>query len=392
MRHIVRTVAGAVIVVHGLIHMLGVVKGFGWADVSGLSEPIGEAMAVAWLAAALVVTTVGALLIARFQRWWLAGVPAIVLSQAVIVTSWSDAKMGTAANAVLAVATLHGYLAEGSPGLRARYRRDRTRLAAGLIPAVNGNGDVLRLEDLADLPEPVAAYIVASGAIGSPHVCGFRAVAHGRIRGGPDDDWMPWVGEQLDTLTPAPGRIFTMDATMHGLPADVLHIYDRSGATMQAKAVSVFTVANASGPEMDHAETVTLFNDLCVLAPASLVDAPIEWTVIDDHHVSATYTNGAHRVTAELTFNDDHELVDFASDDRSRMAGDGLMVRERWSTPLTDYRTFGSRRVASFGRARWRPTDAEPFDYLEFHVDTISYLTRPTQRTTPTGADAKVAA
>ncbi len=38
----VRRVVGAVVVVHGLLHLLGGVKGFGWSTVSSLSQPIGR--------------------------------------------------------------------------------------------------------------------------------------------------------------------------------------------------------------------------------------------------------------------------------------------------------------------------------------------------------------
>jgi hypothetical protein len=123
-------------------------------------------------------------------------------------------------------------------------------------------------------------------------------------------------GEQTYTFGPSPIRVFFMEATMKRLPTDVLHAYVGPTATMQVRVASLKTVIEAHGPEMDRAETVTLLNDLCVLAPAALVDAPIEWTPIDDHQVGATFTNAGHTVSAVLTFNDDHELVDFVSDDR----------------------------------------------------------------------------
>ena len=76
-----------------------------------------------------------------------------------------------------------------------------------------------------------------------------------------------------------------------------------------------------------------------------------------------------------LTFDDDHKLVDFVSDDRLRSSTDGrTFIRQRWSTPVTDYRVFDGRRVGALGHARWHPDDEPTFDYLEFHVDGISYL------------------
>jgi len=138
---------------------------------------------------------------------------------------------------------------------------------------------------------------------------------------------------------------------MFGLPVDVLHTYLGQTATMRVKACSLIPMVNAAGAEMDRAGTVTMFNDICVLAPAAPIDAPITWQPIDDRRVRGAFTNGAHSVTADLAFDDNHELVDFTSDDRLRASPDGkTFTPQRWSTPINDYRSFGSRRVAPPGK------------------------------------------
>jgi hypothetical protein len=68
MRVVVRWIVVAVIVGHGLIHLLGAAKGLGWADTSHLTRPISTAAGVAWLAAAVLVTGTG-LLLALSVRW-----------------------------------------------------------------------------------------------------------------------------------------------------------------------------------------------------------------------------------------------------------------------------------------------------------------------------------
>ena len=50
---------------------------------------------------------------------------------------------------------------------------------------------------------------------------------------------------------------------------------------MRVKVLSLVTVVDASGPEMDRGETVTVFNDLVVLAPGAILDAPVPWTAMD---------------------------------------------------------------------------------------------------------------
>lgn len=42
MKTILRLLLVGIIVVHGLIHLLGIVKGFGWAEAATLKKPIGK--------------------------------------------------------------------------------------------------------------------------------------------------------------------------------------------------------------------------------------------------------------------------------------------------------------------------------------------------------------
>jgi hypothetical protein len=370
MRTAVRWTLGIVVVLHGLIHLLGAAKGLGWSSVTQLSEPIGGALGAAWLAAALLLVLAGVMLVRASPAWWIVAAVAAVLSQAVILTSWSDAKAGTLVNVILLVAAGYGFAAYGPRGHRAEYRR---RVAIALAdPQCDG---VVTETDLAVLPAPVAAYVRRSGALGEPRVVNFRARIDGRIRAGASKPWMRFTGEQVNTYGASTSRLFLMDATMFGLPVDVLHVFVGTSATMRVRLCSSLPIVNAAGPEMDRGETVTLFNDLCVLAPAALVDAPITWQTLDPHHVRAAFTRGAHTVSAELCFNDENELVDFVSDDRTRASADGRhFTPQRWSTPLSGYRTIGVRSVATYGEARWHAPEPEgEFSYLEYNLDEIAY-------------------
>jgi hypothetical protein len=300
------------------------------------------------------------------------GAVSLVVSQVAIVTSWDDAKAGTAANVVLLVAAGYAFASKGPTSFRAEYRR---ATAASLSRSVPRAGADVTEADLAHLPAPVAEYVRRSGAVGQPRVTSFRAVFHGRIRSDEDGPWMTFRGEQVSTYGHELSRVFAMDAAMYGLPVDVLHIFVGTAATMRVKLCSVVPIVDAAGPEMDRGETVTLFNDICVLAPAALVDAPVVWKTVDDTHACGTFTRGAHAVSAELTFDDEGDLVDFVSDDRLQASRDGsTFTARRWSTPLGDYRTVDSRRVATRGEARWHPSEPRgSYSYLEFNLDLVTY-------------------
>jgi hypothetical protein len=204
MRTVSRWFVGLVAIVHGLVHLMGVVEGFGWSEMSQLTEPISTSSGVAWLVAAVVVTIAGVMVLGRRRGWWVAAAVAAVVSQAVIVTSWTDAKAGTAANVLLAVAAIYGFRSQGSTSCRARFRRlaDET-VGAARSAAVHG-GAVVTEDDLRHLPTPVAEYVRAAGAVGRPRVLGFRAAISGRIRGARTNRGCP--GRARRSTPSAPGR------------------------------------------------------------------------------------------------------------------------------------------------------------------------------------------
>lgn len=376
MRAVVRRAVAAIVVVivvvHGSVHLLGVVEGFGWADVEALDEPISTGWAVVWLVAAVLMVSAGVRLALGHRTWWHVGAVAVVVSQVAIVSSWADARIGTIANVVVLLAVVHGRCCEGPGSLRASYRRLVDDHAWTPDPA-----PVVTEADLVRLPVVVAHYVRNSGAVGRERVTGFRARLHGRIRSGPDAAWMPFTAQQVNRVGLDPFRLFSMDATMAGLPVDVLHTFVGSDARMQVRLLGALTMVEASGPEMGRSETVTLFNDLCVMAPAALVDENIEWREIDGHSVEGTYSNGFETVSAVLVFDDHGDLVDFVSDDRSQASPDGsTFTRTRWSTPLRGHRDVAGRRVTAAGEGRWHGPDGE-FAYLEIEIDEVVPVTCP---------------
>lgn len=360
-----------VMVVHGLIHLLGFAKAFGLAQLPQLTQPISRPGGVAWLAAGLLVLAASVALVAWPRGGWAIGAAAVVASQLVIVLAWHDAKLGTVANAVLAIAVAYGYLTHGPSSFRARFDQERARgLARPLV------APVVTEADLAALPDPVRRYLRATGFVGHPQVRNFHARFRGRIRSAADAPWMPFDVEQ-QSFVDQPARLFLMDATKSHLPVQAFHRFVDGVATMQVRLVGAVPVVDARGPVMDRAETVTLFNDMCVLAPGTLIDPAIAWRSIDARSARARFTLGAHTIEATLMFDADGLLTDFVSDDRAAASPDGrAFTPQRWSTPMRDYRRYGAFRLASRGEARWHAPSGE-YSYVELDIVDLAYNVRP---------------
>lgn len=356
-----------VVVLHGLIHLMGTAKAFGIAEIPQLTQPIAGPLGLLWLVAAALLLMTAISLFTWPQWWWVVGAGAIVVSQVAILTSWSDARYGTIANVIVLLGVVLGFLSQGPWSLRAEYDREVGRGLTRHVPT-----PLLTDADLVQLPALVQQYVRLSGAVGQPRVQNFRARYHGQIRGGPDARWMSLTGEQYNFYD-QPSRLFLMDGSMFGAPFQAFHRFVGPSATMRVKVASVLTMVDAKGPEMDEAETVTLFNDLCVFAPGALIDRGVQWQEIDAHTVGATFTNMGHTVRAVLSFNDQGELTNFVADGRGAISADGTSVTKmRWSTPLHDYRGFGSHRVMTHGEGIWH-APAGDYSYLRFDLDAIEY-------------------
>lgn len=310
-------------VAHGFIHLVGAAKGLGVAEIPQLTRQVDRTHAMLWLLAAALL-------------------------------------VGTAI-------CLFGFLSQGSWSVRAEFDHE---VAQGLGRVVAT--PLVTEADLVQLPTVVQRYVRLNGAVGQPRVQNFRARFHGQIRSGPNARWMAFTGEQYNFYD-EPSRLFLMNATMFGVPLQVFHRFIGPSATMRVKVASVVTMVDAKGPEMDGAETVTLFNDLCVFAPGALIDPRIQWQVIDPQTVGASFTKLSHTVHAVLSFNDRGELTNFVADGRAAASPDGQsFTKMRWSTPLTDYRQFGPHRLMTRGEGIWH-APAGDYSYLRFALDAIEY-------------------
>jgi hypothetical protein len=363
-------VFAVVLVLHGLLHLLGFVKAFGLAQLPQLTQPVSSLLGVLWLAAACLFLAAAVSLFVWPRGWWAIGACAIVVSSFVIAFAWTDAKFGAVANLVAGIGVAFGFLAQGPLSLRGEYDRD---VAQGL--ARGGPAASVTDADLAHLPDPVRRYLRTAGVVGQPRVRNFRVRMHGRIRNGPGERWIPIAAEQYNFLD-EPARLFYLNGSMFGIPVQGYHRYVGASATMRVKAAALVPVVDVAGGEMSQGETVTMFNDMCIMGPATLIAPAITWEPVDARTARARFTNAGHTIRAELSFNDAGELTNFRSEDRYQTSSDGKSVRRvRWSTPIGGYRAFGPVRLASTGEGRWHEPEGE-YVYIELTIDDVQYNVR----------------
>ncbi len=354
-----------IILLHGLIHVMGFAKAFGFGKMQQLTLPISKITGLLWLLTAIFFVMAAFMIWQHKQGWFLIAILAVMLSQTVIVMSWQDAKAGTLANIVILIAALLSFT---SHRFEQTYRKDVKENLQQNNPVT---GELLTEKDIAGLPLPVQKYLRYAGVLNKPKVKSVRIVFQGQMRD-KGKDWFDFTSEQYNFFD-EPARLFFMKATMFGITVPGYHRYSKGSAVMNIRLFGIYPVVQKGGPVMDKTETVTLFNDMCLLVPSTLIDKRIQWQALTDSSVTATFTNHAVTIQAKLLFNKEGKLVNFISTDRTAV---NEMKQYPFSTPVYSYRYSNGYNILSTGEAIWHYPEGD-FSYGKFHVKSIEYNLSP---------------
>ena len=271
-------------------------------------------------------------------------------------------RLGTIANVIILIASIIGY------ATYSYYNKYQNEVKISLQQKEYFQNSVLTETDIQQLPEHVKKYLRYTGSIGKPKVNNFKINFTGKIRKDEQSEWMPFTCEQYNFME-TPTRQFFMKATMKGMPIGGYHCFKNGVAFMDIRLFSLFKVQYQDGAEMNLSETVTFFNDMCVLAPPTLIDKRIKWLETGNNKVKASFTNNNITVTAWLYFNDKGELINFISEDRySADAGKQLP----WSTPLKDYKDINGYKLMGNGDTIYSYPDRDLI-YGTFKLISIKY-------------------
>lgn len=352
-----------VVVIHGLIHFLGFAKAFNLLTVTELTQPISRSIGIFWFQAALLFLFVAAGILIKKDWWWMLAIVAVLLSQFLIIGNWQDAKVGTFLNMLIFGAAIVGFADWKF------YRSYRLHVHEALSKAVPAREDLITEADLKLLPELVQNYLRYAGVVNTPKLKNIKIEFDGEMRGR-GKDWFRFHSEQYNTFD-IPNRFFFMRARMKGFDVPGYHPYKDGVAQMTVKLLSIFPVVHREGDEMNKAETVTVLNDMCIMAPASLIDPRIQWQERDSQSVTAIFTNKGITVTAQLFFNEKGQLINFVSDDRYDVSAT-TPQRLRFSTPMSNYKNFHGINVPTYGEAIWHYPEGD-FVYGKFYLKDIQY-------------------
>lgn len=229
--------------------------------------------------------------------------------------------------------------------------------------------EVVTEEDIKDLPESVQRWLRHAQIIGKEEMKAVRLKQKGFIRTKEDQKWMPFEAEQYFTAD-EPGFIWKAKIKI----APLLFIagrdkYYEGKGNMVIKPLSLMTVVNAKGKEMDQGTLLRYLGET-VWFPTAALSNYIKWKDIDSNSARATMSYGEITASAVFKFNEKGEVINFVCE--RYMTVNDQYTLETYSVPLKDYKEFNGIRIPTKVEAVWNLKTGD-FSYFRGEIIGIEY-------------------
>lgn len=353
-----------IVLLHGLIHLLGFIKGFGLQEVKELALPFSKPMGLLWLLAAVMLLIFGILYIIYSKYAWLAGFLAIAISQMLIVLFWKDARFGTIINFLVLIVAF-GLYGDFSFQKMIRHEVNQLLNQDKLI-----QNKIIEESDIQGLPEPVKSWLRSSGMIGRPFIRLGRVTQTAVLKMKPDaDKWLAAEAIQY-TTTGHPAFLWTVDVKMNGL----LNFrgrdkFESGKGSMLIKLNSLLKVVDESGEKIDEGALQRFLGEM-VWFPSLALCPYIRWEQLSAGTAKATMTYEKTTGSGIFHFNSQGDVVMFSAlRYKDNLPGAG---RYEWIMNITDYKTFEGIRVPAKLASTWKLEQGD-WTWLKLEVTDLRY-------------------
>jgi hypothetical protein len=145
--------------------------------------------------------------------------------------------------------------------------------------------------------------------------------------------------------------------------------YVNGHGSMLIKMLSLITLVNATGSEIDQGSMMRYLNEMTWF-PAAFLGENINWKAIDDRSAEVTLTYQGKSVSATMYFDEEGKPTNFVAK-RYRMVGKRYDL-ETWSTPFTGHGEFEGLKLPVRGKAVWILKEGD-LAYVELEITELEY-------------------
>ncbi len=359
-----RTLVLLLILIHGLIHGLGFVKGFGLAEIKALSTPISKPMALLWLLTLFLFLGFVFLYWKSMPQAWMVGLAALVLSQVLVFWFWKDAKFGSIPNLLVAFLCLvqWGQL---------RFHRMVEQDQNALIQATHASElDPIEYIDVGELPQAVQCWLNTSGAMQKPMPKRIRIQQKASMQMKPGQkQWMDARAIQISSLNP-PGFVWSVRASLFpGVSVLGRDRFTQGKGEMLIQLNGLFSVVNARGPKLDQGSLQRYLGEI-VWYPKMALSPYIRWYEVDENKAEAELSFGGTTGKGTFHFGADGAVEKFEAMRYQGNAEDAQLLL--WEIKVLEHKEFEGVRIPSKMESTWHNPEG-PWTWLKLEVVDLRY-------------------
>ncbi len=349
---------------HGLIHILGFLKGFGFKEVKALTLPISQTMGLLWLAAAILFVLYGVLYITDAKYAWLIGLLAVVISQILIIIFWKDAKFGSLPNAIILVVSLISY---GHYNFQKLVRFETENV---INQSEISTEKIISENDIKDLPIAVKKWLRRSGAVGEPYIYIGKVVQQAKMKLKPEqDNWYNARAVQYTTLD-VPACIWPVDVEMNKLLSfQGRDKFIEGSGEMLIKLNALFNVVKEKGEKLSEGTLQRYLGEM-VWFPSLALSPYISWQAINDSTARAVMAYKGTKGAGTFYFNGEGDFIKFSAMRYKDTSPDAK--RYEWVLLVEEHTTFEGIKVPSKMTASWKLED-EDWTWLKLEISDLKY-------------------
>lgn len=349
---------------HGLIHLLGFVKGFQLAEIQNLQSPISKTTGFFWLLAFVLFVVAGVLVLINKSIWMYLAGAALIISSILIVQQWHDAKIGMIPNMIILFALLVSLSG-------CAFNKKIARETHGILANTNNTfSREVGVEDLSETPDAVKKWLTSAGAIGKtiPNTVYLRQNFKMKLK--PEQkDWHQATAEQYFTIE-NPAFIWTVELKM----SPFIQIRGRDKfvegkGEMQMKMNSIINLGKETGEKMDEGTLQRYLSEM-VWFPSAAIMPYITWEEVDSLTAKATMNYQDTTGSGIFYFNEEGDFTKFST--MRYMGNDSNAQRYEWVITVDDYAEFEGLKIPSKCRATWK-LDEGDWTWCIIEIMDLSY-------------------
>lgn len=237
------------------------------------------------------------------------------------------------------------------------------------LPSINDVKKIISEDEVSRLPDCIKRWLSQAGIVNGLVIDAVYLKQQAEIKLSPKGKWLKANAEQYYRISdPA----FVWKVKVFLTPFIFFTGYDKykSGkGKMLIKFLSLKTIVNSRGKEIDEGELLRFLAEMCWY-PTAALSSLIVWKEIDANSALATIRCHSLEVSATFCFNSNNDIITIKAM-RYRSTNNGP-EKAKWAIRLSDWGYMQGIRIPIKGKVSWM-LDAGVYTYYKWKITQIDY-------------------